>query len=71
VYHKDFICEIKEEIILFNKETSLIESLVTIIECAENDLNKESHIWLDSDKASRKIDFFSNEKLVYLFFNAI
>jgi hypothetical protein len=40
IYDPNYICEIKEEIIIYNKENNNVDALVTIIECAENDLSK-------------------------------
>ena len=40
-----------EEIIVYNKDESKIEGLVSIVECAMNDLSKISKIWASVEES--------------------
>jgi hypothetical protein len=51
VKNPDYICEVIEEIIEFNKSSKEIERIISIIECAKNDLDKLNNIWFDEEKS--------------------
>jgi serine/threonine protein kinase len=65
ISHKDYVCNVMEEIIEYNKEKSKIVGLISIVECAKNDLTKITDIWLNEEKAKVKIEHFSLHKLAY------
>lgn len=49
IYNKDYFCEVKEEIIVYNKEKHKITGLLTIVEYAKTDLRKLTEIWQSLD----------------------
>jgi hypothetical protein len=45
VEHKDYICQVLEEVCIFNKKKDVVLGMVALIECAKNDISKVIKIW--------------------------
>mmetsp|Transcript_22073 Transcript_22073/g.21259 ORF Transcript_22073/g.21259 Transcript_22073/m.21259 type:complete len:230 (+) Transcript_22073:379-1068(+) len=67
---KEYIVEIFEEIVEFNKSKAKIENYIVLIEQAKHDLKGIVSSWTDKEKSFANLEFFSNEKLFYFLFKA-
>ena len=66
--HSDYLAEIKEEVIEFNKSLGLIIRYVAVIERAQNDLGKLAAVWKDKEQRDRKREFFTWKKVAFYCF---
>ena len=69
--HKDYICEVMEEIIEYNEKEKKVVGVVAIVECAKNDLNKLLDIWIDKEKSKFLNEYFAEEKLAFFCLKAM
>jgi hypothetical protein len=59
VANEEYICKVMEEIIQFNKAKNEIVGLISIVECARNDLYKIMDIWKDKEMSMKRVESFS------------
>jgi hypothetical protein len=45
IAHKEYTAQVLEEIIFYNAKKNKIIGLISIVECAKNDLTKVARIW--------------------------
>mmetsp|Transcript_7077 Transcript_7077/g.5329 ORF Transcript_7077/g.5329 Transcript_7077/m.5329 type:complete len:154 (+) Transcript_7077:609-1070(+) len=65
---KNYVVDIKEEIIEYNPVSGNILNYIVIVEEATNDLKSFYDIWPNKDRSIANLEFFSNEKLFYFLF---
>ena len=66
--NKEYVVNVFEEIIEFNKTQNTVENYFSIVEQAKQDLKSTVQIWTDDKQAFEKVEFFTNEKLFYFIF---
>ena len=72
LFNKDFIAEIKEEIVEFNDSNlDTVFGVCAIIEQAVNDLSKFCQIWNDNERSMELQEYFSVEKMLYFGLKAL
>ena len=72
LYNKDYIAEIKEEIVEFNDSSlDIVFGVCAIIEQAVNDLSKFCQIWNDNQSSMELQEKFSAEKMLYFGLKAL
>lgn len=71
IAHPDYICEIFEEIFSFTKKEMKILGMVSIVECAKDDLSKITGTWTDPVKSVEKVEHYHPEKLAYFCLKAM
>ena len=66
--NKRNIAKIIEEIVEVNSETNLITRYCVIVERAACSLSDLLNIWIDPIKREKQRDWFTPEKLAYIFY---
>lgn len=69
--NKDYVCEVLEEVALYNSKHDKIIGMVALIESASNDLSKVIKTWKNEDLSFKRLEFFSENKLAYFCLKAM
>ena len=67
----DYIAEVKEEIIEFDKNSKLISRYCVVVEKAQRSLHDLLKIWRDPELSKKHLESYTPEKLAYFFLQAI
>ena len=69
--HSEYICDVLEEIIIYNKKTEDIVGMIAIVECAKNDLAKIVKTMVSEEDSRKNVEFFSEGKIKYFTLKAM